>query len=29
MDEQERDALIRDYPTFWTYEGIAWYAYPR
>jgi hypothetical protein len=25
--EQEKDALIRDFPDIWTYEGVAWYTY--
>jgi len=28
MSEAERDYLIDNYPIIWTYEGIAWYAYP-
>ena len=28
LDESERDKLLRDYPEVWTYEGIAFYAYP-
>lgn len=27
-DEAERDLLIREYPTIWSFEGIAWYAWP-
>jgi len=28
MDEKERDKLIEEYPDVWTYEGIAYHAYP-
>jgi hypothetical protein len=28
ITEAERDMLIRDFQAIWTYEGIAWYAYP-
>jgi hypothetical protein len=28
LDAGERDKLLRDYPTVWTDEGIAFYAYP-
>ena len=28
MDELERDKLINKYPDLWTYEEIAWYAFP-
>jgi hypothetical protein len=27
ISEAERDMLIRDFPTIWTFEGIAFYAY--
>lgn len=27
-DEVERDMLIREYPTIWNFEGIAWYVWP-
>jgi hypothetical protein len=27
ISEQERDMLISNYPSVWTYEGIAYYAY--
>jgi hypothetical protein len=25
--DAERDRLVADYSSVWTYEGIAWYAY--
>jgi lysyl endopeptidase len=28
IDATERDKLIRGYGGAWTYEGVAWYAYP-
>ena len=28
ISEAEKDALIRDYPDTWTFEGIVFYAYP-
>jgi predicted phosphodiesterase len=28
LDETERDWLITNYPCVWTYEGVAFYAYP-
>lgn len=28
IDENERSKLVNDYPGVWTYEGIAFYAYP-
>jgi pimeloyl-ACP methyl ester carboxylesterase len=28
ISEAEKDMLIRDFPAVWTFEGIAWYAYP-
>ena len=28
MVESEKDRLIREYPQVWTYQGIAFYAYP-
>ncbi len=28
LDENERDKVVRDYPSVWTDEGIAFYAYP-
>lgn len=28
ISETEKDMLTRDYPAVWTFEGIAWYAYP-
>jgi predicted outer membrane repeat protein len=27
MDEDEKNEVIRDYPSVWTFEGVAWYAY--
>ena len=27
ISETQRDWLIANYPTVWTYENIAWYAY--
>lgn len=27
INESDKQMLIRDYPNFWTYETIAWYAY--
>jgi hypothetical protein len=29
INEQEKDILIRDYGYVWTYEGVAFYAYPE
>jgi hypothetical protein len=29
IDEVERDKLINQYSHFWTYEGVAYYAYPE
>jgi hypothetical protein len=29
IKERERDKLINEYPDFWTYEGIAFYAWPE
>lgn len=29
MDEAEKEALIVNSPTVWTYEGIAWYAFAK
>ncbi len=28
MSVAEKDVLIRDYSYIWTFEGVAWYAYP-
>ena len=28
IDESEKAMLIRDWPTVWTFEGIAYYAWP-
>jgi hypothetical protein len=28
IDDAEKDNLVSDYPYVWTYEGVAWYAYP-
>ena len=28
VSQGERDSLINNYPSVWTYEGVAWYAYP-
>jgi len=28
ISEQEKDMVIRDYAYTWTYEGVAFYAYP-
>ena len=27
ISEAEKDGLIENYPLFWAYEGVAWYAY--
>ena len=29
ISEAEKDALVRDYPSVWTCEGVAFYAYPE
>jgi len=29
ISEQERDGLVRDFGYVWTYEGVAFYAYPE
>ncbi|OHB66672.1 MAG: hypothetical protein A2Y77_11205 [Planctomycetes bacterium RBG_13_62_9] len=29
LDSRERDKLIKEYPHVWTYEGVAFYAYPE
>jgi hypothetical protein len=29
ISESERDYLISNFPNVWTYEGIAFYAYPE
>jgi hypothetical protein len=26
---EERDMLVRDFPGIWTYEGVAFHAYPQ
>ncbi len=28
MNETEKNNIIRDLSDYWTYEGVAWYAYP-
>ncbi|NLH41895.1 MAG: hypothetical protein GX448_08645 [Planctomycetes bacterium] len=29
IQESEKDTLIRDYPDYWIFEGVAFYAYPE
>lgn len=29
MDEAEKETLVREYASVWSYEGVAWYAYPE
>jgi hypothetical protein len=29
IDEGERDQLMKDFPDFWAFEGVAFYAYPE
>lgn len=29
IDEDEKNRVLREYPTFWEYEGVAWYAYAK
>ena len=28
IDEAEKARILRDYPDVWTFEGVAFYAYP-